>query len=278
MYSQTFNKTKNKNPRFVSPQTFIKIKKMKPFIKREKPVYDNLLYGRHPIIEAFDAGRTLDVIYTQKDLKSEILDEIRLKAKEHNVPIKAVPKEKLDYLTYRANHQGVAAFISEIKYAEKEEILEQVLAKGKTPLFLILDSITDVRNFGAIARTALGTGVQAIIIPKRNSAQVNSDAMKTSAGALNKLPVCREDDLVQTIKWCKAQGMQVLVSDLKATKKVSELDYTKPTVIVVGEEAEGVNRLIINRADETFIIPILPAMDSYNVSVATGIILYEAMK
>jgi 23S rRNA (guanosine2251-2'-O)-methyltransferase len=251
---------------------------MNQFNKNEKSTYDNLIYGRHPIIEAFDAGRTLDVIYTQKDLKSEILEEIRIKAKQFNVPIKAVPKEKLDYLTYRANHQGVAAFISQIKYAEKEEILEQVLAKGKVPLFLILDSITDVRNFGAIARTALGTGVQAIIIPKRNSAQVNSDAMKTSAGALNKIAVCREDDLIQSVKWCKANGIQVLVSDLKANKNVGALDFTKPTAIVVGEEAEGVNKLIINRADETFIIPILPAMDSYNVSVAAGIILYEAMK
>ena len=248
----------------------------KIFFEKEKK--ENLIYGKHPIRSAFESGQTLDVIYTQKELKSEILDEIRDLAKKNGVPLKAVPKDKLDYLTFRANHQGVAAFIAIVNYYEKDELLKEVLEKNKVPFILILDSITDVRNFGAISRTALGTGVQFVITAKRNSAQINAEAMKTSAGALNNLPVCREDDLVQTVKWCKQNNIKVLVSDLQATKNLAEINFNEPVAIVVGEEAEGVNRLIINRADETFKIPITAQVDSYNVSVATGMILYEAMK
>ncbi len=245
--------------------------------ERQDSSKNNLIYGRHPIVEAFASGKTIDVIYTQEKLKSEILDEIRVLAKEHGVPLKAVPKEKLDYLTYRANHQGVAAFIATINYYNKEDILTQVLERGETPLFLILDSLTDVRNFGAIARTALGCGVHALIIPKRNSAQINPEAMKTSAGALNTIPVCREDDLVQVVKWAKANALRVLSSDLQAEKYLSKISFKEPCAIVVGEEGLGVNRLILNRSDETFKIPINAKIDSYNVSVATGMILYEVI-
>ena len=245
----------------------------------QKPTLkENLIYGKHSIVEAFAAQKTVEVIYTQKDLKSEALDEIRNLAKQHGVPLKAVPKEKLDYLTYKSNHQGVAAFLSAVKFSEKEEILQAILAKNEQPFFLILDGITDVRNFGAIARTALGCGVHAIIVGKRNSAQVNGDAVQASAGALNKIPICREDDLIQTVKWCKANAIKVLVSDLKATKTLKELSFNQPMAIVMGEEAAGVNQLIINRADETFKIPISNKIDSYNVSVATGMILYEVIR
>ncbi len=239
---------------------------------------ENLIYGKHSIVEAFNGGQTVDVVYTQKELKSEVLDEIRELAKQHGVPLKAVPKEKLDYLTFKANHQGVAAFLSVVRYHDKEVILKNILSKNEVPFLLILDGITDVRNFGAIARTALGCGIHAIIVPKRNSAQINAEAMQASAGALNKIAVCREDDLVQTIKWCKGYEIKVLVSDLQATKKLSDLDFNQPIAVVMGEEAEGVNRLIINRADETFKIPISSQIDSYNVSVATGMVLYESVR
>jgi 23S rRNA (guanosine2251-2'-O)-methyltransferase len=164
-----------------------------------------------------------------------------------------------------------------ITYYDKDQILNAIYERGETPLFLILDNVTDVRNFGAIARTAYGTGVHAILIPAKGGAQINADAMKTSAGALNNMKICREVDLVQTIKWCKLNGIQVLVSDLKATSTIKDIDFKRPTAIVMGEEGVGVNQLIINRADHTFKIPILNKLDSYNVSVATGMVLYQKM-
>jgi 23S rRNA (guanosine2251-2'-O)-methyltransferase len=237
-----------------------------------------LIYGRHPIFEAIQAGKEIEVLYIEKDLKGPGISEIRQAARELELPVKSVPREKLDYIARNKNHQGVVGLLAMIKYFDKEDILNQAQANGEQPLFLILDHITDVRNFGAIARTAYGTGVHAILVPQKGGALINSDALKTSAGALNHVKVCREIDLVQTIKWCKANGIHVLVSDLKASKNLSQIEFDRPMAIVLGEEGIGVNQLIINRADETFKIPINKGLDSYTVSVAAGMILYERMR
>ncbi len=238
---------------------------------------EHLIYGKHPVLEAILKAKTIDTIFIEKDLKGEGINEIRAKAKELQLPVKSVPRDKLDYLTRKKNHQGVAAYLSMVTYYDKDQILNSLNDQGTVPLFLILDHITDVRNFGAIARTAYGTGVHAILIPAKGGAQINADAMKTSAGALNHMKICREVDLVQTVKWCKLNGIQVVVSDLKATTGLKEIDFKRPTAIVLGEEGVGVNQLLINRADVTFKIPILKQLDSYNVSVAAGMILYQKM-
>jgi 23S rRNA (guanosine2251-2'-O)-methyltransferase len=249
------------------------------FVKNVIVTQENLIYGKHPIIEAIEANKTIDVLFTQKDLKSEVLNEIRLLAKHRKIPIKAVPIEKLNKLTYNKNHQGVVAFLASVVYYDKDDILNKIYENGEVPLFLILDGVTDVRNMGAIARTAYGCGVHALIVPARGSAQMNPETMKASAGALNNLPICREIDLVQVLKWCKLNGLDVLVSDLKANKELPFIDMKeRPLAIVIGEESTGVNQLLINRADATFKIPINKNLDSYNVSVATGMILYELIR
>ena len=185
-----------------------------------------------------------------------------------------MPKERLQKFT-RANHQGVIGLISEITYQQIEDILPFLFEQEKNPLILILDRVTDVRNFGAIARSAECLGVHAIVIGRKGSAPVNALAMKTSAGALAHIPVCRVGSLVATIEWLKLSGIQVLASSLEAEKPLFEVDLTGPLAIIMGAEGSGVNPLLMQDVHETFIIPQLGNTDSLNVSVATGVILYE---
>ncbi len=237
----------------------------------------NIIYGRHPVVDVINSGKSIDKLILQQGLRGEFEKEIRSLSKMHNIPVQVVPKERLNKIT-RSNHQGIIAFVSAIQYYLIEDVLPLLYEKEEAPLILVLDGVTDVRNMGAIARSAEVLGAHALVVPKKGSAMINADAVKTSAGALNILPVCRENSLVNTIEYLQNSGIQVLASDLKARKRLSNLDLTLPTAIIVGSEGKGTSPALIKAANEHFIIPQTGKTDSLNVSVATGIILYEALR
>ncbi len=244
-------------------------------IKRKK--YDNLVFGRQPIIELLESDQTVDKIYLLHTAQGDVIPAIKRKAAEKEIPIQYVPVEKLNALT-GGNHQGVIAFTSEIDFLKIEQLLPHIIESGETPLILILDGITDVRNFGAIARTAYASGVHGIVIPSDHSAPVNGDAIKTSAGALQHIPVCREKNYEAVLKYLKLNGIQLLGSDTHADQLIGECDLTIPTAIIMGSEDEGISAISRKYLTTTIRIPMYHSFDSYNVSVATGMILYEAMK
>ena len=215
----------------------------------------------------------------QQDLRGEAEIEIRQLAKANGIPLSIVPREKLSKMANGGNHhQGILGFLAMVEYQKLDEVLPFVFEKGEVPLLLLLDNITDVRNFGAIARSAEVMGVHAIVVPLQGAALLNADAMKTSAGALSRIAVCREKNLSQVLDYLAQSGVQVVASDLKADKKLYEMDFSMPTAIIMGTEDEGVNRALLRRADERFIIPQIGTTDSLNVSVATGVILYEVVR
>ncbi len=244
--------------------------------KEQKKEIDSLIFGLRPIIEAIRAGKEIDRLLVQNGLKSELFSELMGLLKHHNITYQYVPLEKLNRLTLK-NHQGVVGYISSITYQKIDDILPTVFEKGKTPLVLILDRITDVRNFGAIARTAECSGVDAIIIPLRGGAQINADAIKTSTGALHKIPVCREENLKTTIDFLKKCGLQIVACTEKAEEYYFQIDFTVPTAIIVGSEEDGISNELLQKSDAKAKIPLLGEMASLNVSVATGIVLYEAV-
>ncbi len=237
-----------------------------------------MIFGSRPILEAMLAGKTLEKIFLLRGTKNPTTDEIVAEARKFDVPVVTVPIEKLNNLT-RKNHQGAVAFISPISYQPLAEIVTSLFESGKNPLLLILDRITDVRNFGSIARNAECMGVDAIVIPSRGGAQINADAMKTSAGALNVVPVCREPNLKETIDYLKDYGVQIVACTEKTEQNLNEhtLDMVGPTAILMGSEEDGISPEYLKRADAKVRIPLLGKIGSLNVSVATGIILYEAM-
>lgn len=237
-----------------------------------------MIFGSRPILEAMLAGKTLEKIFLQKGAKNPTVDEIVTLARHREVPIATVPVEKLDNLT-RKNHQGAVAYLSAISYSPLDEIITSLFEKGKNPLVLILDRITDVRNFGSIARNAECMGVDAIIIPSRGGAQINPDAIKTSAGALHLVPVCREANLKETIDYLQNYGFQIVACTEKTDDTLTDnkVDMTGPTAILMGSEEDGISPEYLKRADARLRIPLMGQIGSLNVSVATGIILYEAM-
>lgn len=241
-----------------------------------KPQRDksDFVFGIQSVLETIRAGKEIDKILIQRELSNlEVQEFARIKG----IHLQKVPIEKLNQIT-RKNHQGVIAFVSAVNYAKLENVIADTYEQGKNPLILVLDRITDVRNFGAIARTAEGAGVQAIAVPLKGSAQITSDAMKTSSGALNFLPVCRENNLLDTIKYLQGAGIQVVGCTEKVEKTVYEIDFTVPTAIVVGSEETGIADEILRQADELASIPMLGRVASLNVSVANAIILYEAIR
>ena len=238
---------------------------------------ESFLYGTRPVIEAIKAEKEIDKVFVQKGLQGEVYQELMDLIKEHDVPYQYVPIEKLNKLTMK-NHQGVACFVSIISYTPIENLIPLIYEKGETPLVLILDRITDVRNFGAIARTAECAGVDAIIIPSRGGAQINSDALKTSAGALHNIPVCRSENLKTTIDYLKKSGLQIIAATEKAGDYHFKIDYTPPTAIIMGSEEDGISPEYLRMADYKVSIPILGQIESLNVSVACGVLIYEALK
>lgn len=242
-----------------------------------------IICGTRPVIEALLAGKEVDKVLIQQNATSDRLGDLRKLLMQHRVPFQFVPMEKLDMVCQKnklrhINHQGVLAFVSAVTYHDILQIIPTVYEKGETPLILVLDEITDVRNFGAIARTAECSGVHAIVVPKRGSAQINTDAVKTSAGALNHIPVCRVDNLKSTLKFLKDSGLQIVACTEKAVDLIQKADYTSPTVIVLGSEEFGISADIMKLADHLVKIPLFGKIASLNVSVATGVILYEAIR
>jgi len=238
---------------------------------------DKMVYGVRPVIEALQAGKEIEKVLVVTGLKNELFPEMRKMLNEKDIPMQYVPIEKLNRVT-RQNHQGVIAFVSPIVYEDYEQIVPALFDIGRNPLVLILDRITDVRNFGAIARTAECAGVDAIIVPSRGSALMGADAVKTSAGALFKIPVCRSVNLKDTIDYMKACGLQIVAATEKATDYHFQIDLTLPTAIMLGSEEDGVSPEYLKRCDQRVRIPMVGEIESLNVSVAAGIILFEAVK
>lgn len=238
----------------------------------------NLIYGHHPVVEAIEAGKAVEKVFFQQGLRGELEKEIRQLTKAHDIPLQVVPKEKLNKLT-RGNHQGVAAWLALVEFQSLEAVLPFVFEKGELPLLLLLDGVTDVRNFGAICRSALCAGVHAVVIPQSGAAPANEDAMKASAGALARIPLCRVRSLYSTVEWLQQSGVQVLATDMNdRAEPIFKMDFTLPTAILLGSEDKGVHPKLLKMADQVIRIPQATDFDSLNVSVAAGIALYEAMR
>jgi len=237
----------------------------------------SIIIGRQPLIESLQSGKAIDKILFQKNITGDAVGIIRELAKEKNIPIQYVPVEKLNSVT-RANHQGMIAFAALVKYIELQQVIDHVVGAGEVPLFIILDGITDVRNIGGIARTAVCCGAQAIIIPDKGVGALNEEAMKSSAGALEKINICRVNSLMKAVDDLHMNGIKVFASEMTAQKNLHELDFKEPSAIVMGSEERGVFPGLIKISDEQFKIPMAGKFESLNVSVATGIILYEVMR
>jgi 23S rRNA (guanosine2251-2'-O)-methyltransferase len=235
------------------------------------------IIGRQPVLEALRDGKQLERIFIQKNIGGEGIDEIKVLAQKLQVPINAVPIEKLHSLT-RANHQGVIAIDSIIDYYDLQESIDLIVQNGSIPLFVMLDGITDVRNIGAIARTAICCGAQIMIIPDKGIGALNEEAVKSSAGALQKIIVCRVGSLLKAIDTLHLNGVSVFTAEMKSEKMVFELDYTVPCCIIMGSEDKGIQPYLSKSADTRFTIPMHGKFDSFNVGIATGIILFEANK
>lgn len=242
-------------------------------MKKEK----DIIYGRHPVVDAISSGVSLDKVIFQQGVRGPLEKEIRQLTRQANIPLQVAPKERMNRLT-RANHQGVIALISPIPFYKISDVLPTIYERSEQPLIVVLDGVTDVRNFGAIARSAEVCGAHALVVPLKGSAQINADAMKTSAGALAKIPVCRENSLVNTLEFLQQSGLRIFASSLEASQSIHQLDWTEPLALVVGSEGDGISPSMVKGADELFIIPQQGTTDSLNVSVATGIMLYEAMR
>ncbi len=236
-----------------------------------------LLIGTRPIIEALEAGKEIDKILIQRGLSSQTFQELLPLIKMNETPYQHVPVEKLNRIT-RKNHQGVIAFTAAVEFQNVEEIIAQCFERGEDPLLLLLDRLTDVRNFGAIARTAECTGVHAIVIPTRGSAPVNFDALKTSAGALNHIPVCREPKLKDTIKFFKDYGLRVIGCTEKTETLIYDTDLSGPTCLIMGSEEDGISPAYLELCDATVKLPMQGKIGSLNVSVAAGVLLYETTR
>tara|TARA_A100001234_G_C12639418_1_gene391364 strand:- start:1865 stop:2605 length:741 start_codon:yes stop_codon:yes gene_type:complete len=235
------------------------------------------IFGIRPIIEVIKSGKTIDKLFIQKGLHNESFAILWKLVRENRINYKHVPVEKMNRLT-KKNHQGVFAFISPIDFYNIEDVIPNLYEEGKSPLILILDRITDVRNFGAIARTAECSNVDCIIVPEQNSAAINSDAMKTSSGALNSIKICRTWNLKMTLQMLKDSGIQIVSCTEKTNNKIYSVNYQIPTAIILGSEENGISNEFLKFSDEKVKIPILGNIESLNVSVACGVILYEIVR
>lgn len=238
---------------------------------------ETYIYGLRPVIEAIKAGKEFEKLLFQNRLKGETFRELFDLVRELEIPFQFVPVEKLNRLS-RQNHQGVVGYVSEISYHKIHEVVPFAFETGKTPLLLVLDRITDIRNLGAIARTAECAGADALVLPSRGSAQINSDAIKTSAGALYKLPVVRSDTMRDTLRYLKESGITLVAATEKSGKRYTACDLARPVAIILGSEGEGITPEWLEMADEKIGIPLFGEIGSLNVSVAAGILLYETLR
>lgn len=228
-------------------------------------------------MNAIQSGKALDRIYISNKIPNDRIKEIKSLASQNGIPINYVPVEKLNSFNVQ-DHEGVIALISRVHYQDLQQVISWVVEKGETPLFLILDGITDIRNIGGIARTAFCTGVQAIIIPDKGVGALNEDAVSTSAGALERIAICRVNSLMKAVDELHLNGIKVLASEMTAAKKVFDIDFREPVAVVMGSEEKGIYPALMKVCDEKFKIPMIGDFESLNVSVAAGMILYEAMK
>lgn len=237
----------------------------------------NYIFGIRAAIEAIDAGKTLDKILIKRGLKGELFNELFKLIRQHNISFQYVPVEKLNRVT-RKNHQGIIGFISFIEFTELENLIPQIYEIGKNPLLLVLDGITDTRNFGAIARSAECAGVNGLIMPTKGSAQITADAVKTSAGALHTIPVCRVENLKKALTFLMNSGIQIVAATEKSNKLIYDVNYEKPTAFVMGSEDKGISDEILKFADELVKIPMKGKISSLNVSVAASVLIFEAVR
>ena len=245
--------------------------------QQQRPKKNTLVIGRQAVIAAMQSGKQLERIYLQTTVHGEVIDTIKSLAEKNLVPINKVPVEKLNGLNV-SNHEGCIAVISKIQYQNLQDVISFVVEKGEVPLFVILDGITDIRNIGAIARSAFCFGVHALIIPDKGVGALNEDAILTSAGALEKMAVCRVGSLMKAVDELHLNGIKVFASEMTAEKKLFELQLAEPCAIVLGGEEHGVYPALMKICDEQFQIPMPGDFESLNVSVANGVILYEVMK
>lgn len=245
--------------------------------KQQRPKKSSLVIGRIAVLEALQEGKQLDRIYMQSNLHGDVAEEIQKLAFKQQVPVNKVPVEKLNSFNV-SDHQGFIAQLSKIRYQDLQQVIDWVVEKGEVPMFVILDGVTDVRNIGGIARTALCCGAQAIIIPDKGVGALNEDAILTSAGALEQIAVCRVNSLMKAVDDLHLNGIKVLASEMTAKKSIYDCDFKEPCAIVMGGEEKGVFPGLMKICDETFKIPMKGDFESLNVGVATAMILYEAMK
>jgi len=238
---------------------------------------DDFIFGLRPVLEAIEAGKTIDKIFVQNALQGEIYAELKTILAQYKIRPNYVPVEKLNRLT-RKNHQGVVAFISDVPFYRVENIIPELFEEGKVPFILILDRLTDVRNFGAICRTAECVGIHVVVIPEKGGAPINSDAIKTSAGAMYNIKICKEPNLAHAVDFLQQSGISVFSATEKAQKLIYDVDFTEPCAIVMGNEETGISKEVLHHSDEKIKLPIEGKTQSLNVSVACGAILYEAVR
>jgi len=236
-----------------------------------------MIYGTRAVMEAIAAGKEIDKIMIQSGLANDLVKELIAVARNNNVPIAFVPAEKLKRISTK-NHQGVICLLSVVAYSSVDDLIFKAYNDGREPFLLILDRITDVRNFGAIVRTAECAGVDGIVIAEKGNAPITGDAMKTSAGALNHLPICREKDLKKTIQVLHDNGIRVVACTEKTERNLYEITLTGPIALIVGSEEDGISDVLLRTADELARLPMKGKIGSLNVSVAAGIALYEVVR
>ena len=235
------------------------------------------IYGIQPVLELINSGKQIDTIFLQKDINNEWTQAIKKKSKEYQINLKLVPKYKLNRLTTK-NHQGVVAIASHVTFQNFENLLSLIFSNGEFPLFLLLDRITDVRNFGSICRSAEAMGAHGIIIPEKGSAQINEVAIKASAGAISNIHICREKNLEKTILIAKKSGLSIIGCSEKSEKHVYQINLNTPALIIIGSEKDGISTKLIKLIDEEIKIPIYGKTKSLNAAVAAGIVLFECIK
>ncbi len=235
------------------------------------------IFGLRPVIEAIKAGKKIDRLLIRQGLQGMLYHELMTEVRKHDIAFQIVPLERIELVT-RKNHQGVLAWLSLIEYQHISNLLPMIFEKGEDPLIIALDGVSDVRNFGAIVRTAECLGAHAVIIPERGSARITADAVKTSAGALHTFPVCREKSIVRTVEFLKESGLKIICGAEKSGGKASGTDLTGPAILILGSEDKGISRELLALADHTVRIPMTGTISSLNVSVAAGILLYEILR
>ena len=237
---------------------------------------NNLIFGIRPVVEAIEAGREIEKLYIRKGAEGQLMTELRDLCLRHRVHVQEVPVEKLNRLV-RGNHQGVVAQIAAIAYVQLDDILERV-PDDETPLVVVFDGVTDVRNFGAIARSAVCAGAHGLIAPLKNSAPGNAEAIRASAGALTTIPVCRVGSIRNTIKTLQAEGFQVVAATEKSRKLLYDADLRRPTALVMGAEETGISKEVLKLCDERLAIPLIGRIESLNVSAAAAVMLFEVVR